>query len=99
MVETLERAKLAYAAKIASVEREYVSRGELPMIIYVPSLLALRYVSDVVETVGEVLVEFRIRERAYFKPELFTKKGVYSRAVSHKPYIYIYEGLKSRRVV
>ena len=37
-----------------------------------------------------VLDEFYISKKMFFKPDIFTEKGVYSGKVSHKPYIYVY---------
>ena len=49
MLDALEKAKLAYSAKITSRREEYNSRKELPIIIYVPISFATRYIVEVAE--------------------------------------------------
>ena len=90
MLDALEKARLAYSAKITSDRREYDSRRELPIIVYVPVSFAARYVAEVAEAMRSVLDEFHVSKRMYFKPDLFTRKRVYSGTGSHKPYIYVY---------
>ena len=37
-----------------------------------------------------VLEEFYVTKKMFFKPDVFTEKGIYSVKTNHKPYIYIY---------
>lgn len=90
MLDALEKAKLAYSAKITSRREEYNSRKELPIIIYVPISFAARYIVDVAEIMKNVLDEFYVGKKMFFKPDLFTEKGVYSSRTNHKSYIYVY---------
>jgi hypothetical protein len=90
MLDTLEKAKLAYSAKITSRREEYNSRKELPIIIYVPISFATRYIVEVAEVMKSVLDELYEDKRLFFKPDLFTEKGVYSGRTNHRPYIYVY---------
>ena len=90
MLDALEKAKLAYGAKITSRREEYNSRKELPIIIYVPVSFATHYIVEVAEVMKSVLDEFYVSKKMFFKPDLFTMKGVYSGKVNHRPYIYVY---------
>ena len=90
MLDALEKAKLAYSAKITSQREEYNSRRELPIIVYVPISFAARYIVDVAEVMKSVLDDFHVNKKMFFKPDLFTEKGIYSGRVDHKPYIYTY---------
>ena len=90
MLDALEKAKLAYSAKITSRKEEYGSRGELPIIIYVPISFATHYIVEVAEVMKSVLDEFYVIKKIFFKPDLFTEKGVYSGKANHKSYIYVY---------
>jgi hypothetical protein len=90
MLDALEKAKLAYSAKITSRREEYNSRKELPIIIYVPISFATHYIVEVAEVMKSVLDEFYVSKKMFFKPDLFTEKGVYSGRVNHKSYIYVY---------
>ncbi len=90
MLDALEKAKLAYSAKITSRREEYNSRIELPIIIYVPISFATRYIVDVAEVMKSVLDKFYVSKKMFFKPDLFTEKGVYSGRANHRSYIYVY---------
>lgn len=90
MLDALEKARLAYSAKITSRREEYSSRKDLPIIIYVPISFATRYIVDVAEVMKGVLGEFYVSKKMFFKPDLFTEKGVYSGRTNHKSYIYVY---------
>ena len=85
----LEKAKLAYHAKIMSGREEFSTEKELPIIIYVPIAFATHHIIEVAEVMRRVLDGFHINERRmFFKPDLFTIKGVYSGKTNQKPYIY-----------
>ena len=90
IIDALEKAKLAYSAKITSQREDYGLRDELPIIIYVPISFATRYIVEVAEVLKRVLDEFYVSKKLFFKPDIFTAKGVYSGRVNHKPYIYVY---------
>ena len=90
MLDALEKAKLAYSAKITSRKEEYSSRKELPIIIYVPISFATHYIVEVAEVLRSVLDELYVDKRLFFKPDLFTEKGAYSGRANHKSYIYVY---------
>ena len=91
MLETLESSKLAYSAKITARRNEYASRRELPIITYVPVSLAPRYILDVAEIMRSVLKEINISKRMFFKPDIFTVKGLYSsKGMKYKSYIFVY---------
>ena len=90
MLDALEKAKLAYSAKITSRREEYKLRKELPIIIYVPISFATHYIVEVAEVMKSVLDEFYVSKKMFFKPDLFTEKGVYSGRANHKSYIYVY---------
>jgi hypothetical protein len=90
MLDALEKAKLAYSAKITSRREEYNSRKELPIIIYVPISFATHYIVEVAEVMKSVLDELYEDKRLFFKPDLFTEKGVYSGRTNHRSYIYVY---------
>jgi len=91
MLDALQKAKLAYSAKITSQREEYGSRKELPIIIYVPISFAAHYIVEVAEVMKSVLDEFYVSKKMFFKPDLFTEKGVYSGRVNHRSYIYVYQ--------
>ena len=90
-VEALEAAGLAYEAKMLARARDYAERRDLPVIVYVPSALAPRFVAETAATLWRVLEGFPGEgRRLMFKPDLFTLKGVYTGRAKHKPYIYVY---------
>ena len=91
MVEALENTKLAYSAKITVRRNEYASRRELPVIVYVPISFVPRYVAEVAEVMKSVLDKFYVSKKMFFKPDLFTEKGVYSGRANHRSYIYVYQ--------
>lgn len=90
MLNTLEKTKLAYSAKIASQRERYDSEKELPIVVYVPTSFAIHYIAEVAEVMRRVLDEFYVNKKIFFKPDLFTEKRIYSGKAGHKPYIYIY---------
>lgn len=90
MLEALEKAKLAYSAKIVSSRDQYTSKRELPIIIYVPVSFAASYIAEVAKVMKNTLESYHISKNMYFKPDLFTKKGMHSGNVNHRPYIYVY---------
>ena len=89
-LEALEKAKLAYSAKITSRRDQYASEKELPIIIHVPVSFAFRYIADVAEVMKDVLEGLYVNKKVFFKPDLFTKKRVYSGKANYKSYIYLY---------
>jgi len=92
ILDSLGDTGLTYIAKITARQRDYTTKKELPIIIYTPSSIAPRYISEVAEVVGNVLERHQIYVRMYYKPELFTKKGIFSGGTSIKPYIYTFRG-------
>jgi len=90
MLEALEKAGLAYAAKIVARREEYSSRRELPVLIYAPASFATHYVTEVAEVVRDVLDKYGVDKSLFFKPDLFTRRGIYSGHAQYKSYIYLY---------
>ncbi len=91
MIEALEKEKLSYSAKIIARRKDYTSREDMPIIIYVPVSIAPKHIADVAEIMRRILDEFYIDKRMYFKPDIFTEKGVYSRTTAYKSYIYVFQ--------
>ncbi len=60
------------------------------MIMYVPISFATRYIVEVAEIMKSVLDKFYVSKKMFFKPDLFTEKGVYSGRANHRSYIYVY---------
>ncbi len=90
IVDALEESKTAYMAKILARRKDYHTRKDLPIIVYVPSLLATRLVAEVAIIMKSALRELYIERRLFFKPDIFTEKGIYAKRAHHKPYIYTY---------
>lgn len=86
VVEKLREERLDYELKTPASRR----RGDLyPVIVYVPSYLATSLVSRVGGIVKMVAEELGLRKPIYFKPDVFTEKGIYSGKSTIKPYIYL----------
>jgi hypothetical protein len=77
MVESLEKSGLAYHAKILC-EKGRINNAYLPIIMYAPTSFAPGYISSVAEVLKAVLNGFGLTGTIYYKPDLFTYKGVYS---------------------
>ena len=90
IIEALERAGLSYHGKIIAKREDYENRKNLPIIIYTPSALSLGTIVDVALILRKILGKFYISTRLFFKPDVFTRKGMYSGTSKHKSYIYIY---------
>ncbi|ALL00911.1 hypothetical protein Pyrde_0861 [Pyrodictium delaneyi] len=94
VIRRLREKKLDYAAKTVGIVE---NSEEQPVIVYVPSFLAVSLVVEVAKTIAEVAREFRVRKPIMFKPDTFTRRGIYSHAghstgPSIKPYIYVVKG-------
>jgi hypothetical protein len=77
MVESLEKSGLAYHAKILC-EKGRINNAYLPIIMYAPTSFAPGYISSVAKVLKAVLNGFGLTGTIYYKPDLFTYKGVYS---------------------
>jgi hypothetical protein len=77
MVESLEKSGLAYNAKILC-EKGRINNAYLPIIMYAPTSFAPGYISSVAKVLKAVLNGFGLTGTIYYKPDLFTYKGVYS---------------------
>jgi len=69
--------------------RDVEAGKEIPIIAYIPSSLALDYVSQVCNIIESARNSFEVRKPLYFKPDLFTLQGIYSGVSELKPYIYL----------
>ena len=88
VIDELRRRSLDYIAKTVGVEEP--DRDEQPVIVYIPSFLAVNTVGEVAEVMLGVLEEFGIDKLVMFKPDTFTYAGIYSDTVKWmKPYIYM----------
>ncbi len=86
-IRRLRRKNLDHKAKTVGVRGE---EGEKPVIIYVPSLLALDMVREVALTIIEVRDEMGIKKPLMFKPDTFTRAGIYSNTTrGMRSYIYV----------
>jgi len=90
VLEALEKAGLAYAAKIVAKREAYGSERELPVLIYAPASFAAHYVAEVAKVVRDVLDKYGVDKSLFFKPDVFTRRGIYSGHAEYKSYIYIY---------
>ncbi len=90
ILDALEEEELAYSAKITCIKEDYIRKSELPVIIYAPSAIAVKYVTNAAKVMKKVLKEFHVDKKIFFKPDVFTIKGIYSGKASHKSYIYIF---------
>jgi len=90
VIELLEETKLAYSAKIPAEREDYQGSREPPVIIYIPISIAPHYVVDVAEILRKSLNELGVDRRLFYKPDIFTLKGIYYKKSSSKPYIYVY---------
>jgi len=88
VIDKLRKRDLDYIAKTVGVEES--DRDEQPVIIYVPSFLAVTIVGGVAEIMLEAIDEFKIDKLVMFKPDTFTYAGIYSNTVrGMKSYIYM----------
>jgi len=90
VLEALEQAGLAYAAKINSRREEYSPGRELPVIIYAPVSFAAHYVAEVAEVMRDVLEKYGMDKRLFYIPDVFTRSDIYSGHAEYKSYIYAY---------
>jgi len=90
VLEALEETGLAYAAKIKAGREEYGSGGELPVLIYAPASFAAHYIAEVAKVVRDVLDKYGVDKSLFFKPDVFTRRGIYSGRAEYKSYIYVY---------
>jgi hypothetical protein len=88
MVESLEKSGQAYHAKILC-EKGRITDAYLPIIVYAPTSFAPSYISSVAKVLKTVLNGFRLMGTLYYKPDLFTYKGIYSEK-GRKASIYSY---------
>jgi len=91
VLEALEETGLTYAAKIKAGREEYGSGGELPVLIYAPASFAAHYIAEVAKVVRDVLDKYGVDKSLFFKPDVFTRRGIYSGHAEYKSYIYIYQ--------
>ena len=77
-----------YELKIDDGSSQFHSNKELPVIVYVPSALDFEYIIKVEDSIKKVMKEFNINKDLFFKPDIFTEKGIYSGNSELKPYIY-----------
>ena len=77
-----------YELKIDYGSSQFHSNKELPVIVYVPSALDFEYIIKVEDSIKKVMKEFNINKDLFFKPDIFTEKGIYSGNSELKPYIY-----------
>jgi hypothetical protein len=77
MLESLEKSGLAYHAKILC-EKGRIDSAYLPIIVYAPTSFAPGYISSVAKVLKTVLNDFGLTGRIYYKPDVFTYKGIYS---------------------
>jgi hypothetical protein len=87
IIDLLEESKLGFQAKMWC--RDVEAGKEIPIIVYIPSSLALDYVSQVCNIIESARNSFEVRKPLYFKPDLFTKLRIYSGVSELKPYIYL----------
>jgi len=83
VIKQLEKERLAYEAKVDT----NLMGEELPVIVYVESSLDFKKILKVKDLIAKVMEEFQVKKGIYFKPDLFTSKGIY-RGGKLKPYIY-----------
>jgi hypothetical protein len=87
IIDLLEESKLGFQAKMWC--RDVEAGREIPIIVYIPSSLALDYVSQVCNIIESAKNSFEVKKPLYFKPDLFTKLRIYSGVSELKPYIYL----------
>jgi len=88
VIDELRKRRLDYSAKTVGVEES--DRDEQPIIVYVPSFLAISIVKEVAEVILETLKEVKIDKPIMFKPDVFTHANIYRDTVKGiKPYIYM----------
>ncbi len=90
LLDTLEETGLAFSAKIVSNKRDYKTKKELPIIVYSPSSIAPEYIAEAARVIKDTLERHNIYKKMFYKPDIFTVKGIYSGRKDFKPYIYTY---------
>jgi hypothetical protein len=88
LLESLEKSGLAYRAKILC-DKGRLDDAYLPIIVYAPTSFAPGYISSVAKVLRTVLNGFGLTGTIYYKPDLFTYKGIYSEK-GRKASIYSY---------
>jgi 5-methylcytosine-specific restriction endonuclease McrA len=90
VLESLEKTGLAYQAKILC-EKDSIVDDYPPIIVYAPTSCSLGCISSLAKVLKTVLNEFGLTGMIYYKPHVFTYKGIYSekgRKVSIYSYSY-----------
>jgi len=77
VLEELEKSELASQAKILC-EKGSLRDAYLPIFVYVPTSFAPTNISAVVKLLKRVLNEFGLKGEIYYKPDIFTYRGIYS---------------------
>lgn len=77
VLEELEKSELASQAKILC-EKGSLRDAYLPIYVYVPTSFAPTNISAVVKLLKRVLNEFGLKGEIYYKPDIFTYRGIYS---------------------
>lgn len=90
IIDALEESKTAYMAKNPGQKKglPYTQRP-IHYSLRTP-LLATRLVAEVATVMKSALRELHIERRLFFKPNIFTEKGIYAKRTQYKPYIYTY---------
>jgi len=73
----LEELELASQAKILC-EKGSLGDAYLPIFVYVPTSFAPTNISAVAKLLKKVLNEFGLKGETYYKPDIFTYRGIYS---------------------
>ncbi len=81
IIERLREEGLDYFAKTVGVRE---NKDERPVIVYVPSFLAVSVVRRVAEIIVEILRDFKVDKLVMFKPDTFTLENIYGR----RSYVY-----------
>jgi hypothetical protein len=84
IVEVLKLDGLDYLSKAPSP----LQGNRTVLIFYVPSFLATKLVIGTLSAIENVLERQKISTPAFFKPDVFTREGIYSRESKYHPYIY-----------
>ena len=79
VIDELRKKDLDYIAKTVGVEES--DRDEQPVIVYVPSFLAVNIIGEVAEVMLKAIDEFKVDKLVMFKPGTFTNAGIYSDTV------------------
>lgn len=88
VLDALEEAGLAYRGEIIARRDEYGEREEMPVVIYVPSALSPSVVAGVASVLRRVLEGLRVYKGLFFKPDVFARKGMRSKAAGYEPCIH-----------